>query len=297
MKTRIMWLGLGAAALTSPVVAQPTPTTISTTALDAALSSARCTSAARLIRVTDSHHTAEPAKTDAGGEGGEGGEGSATKADADSKLDPLLRFYRDIQLVRGHLLVGDELVRAERWTEALPHFLHPVEELYEGLGPQMTALRLKPFVGQLKALAQTVKAKNAVAYAAALTAVNTQLDQVDAGVKGAKSDWMPFAVETALEAMRSAIGEYGESIEDGKFAKAVEYQDSRGFVWQADKLLTSIDADLVAKFPDAARKARTEIDALKAAWPGAVPPAVPVMDAAQVASAVSRVELALGQVK
>ena len=38
-----------------------------------------------------------------GGEGGEGGEGAA------ANLDSRVRFFRDMGLIRGHLLVGDEL--------------------------------------------------------------------------------------------------------------------------------------------------------------------------------------------
>src|SRR5262245_18347674 len=60
--------------------------------------------------------SADQAKPDGEGEGADGG------------LDPRVRFYRDLGLIRGHLLVGDELVKAGRWDDASPHFLHPAEE-------------------------------------------------------------------------------------------------------------------------------------------------------------------------
>ena len=44
--------------------------------------------------------------------------------------DTRIRFYRDIELMRGHLLVGGQLIELGLWDEALPHFLHPTEELY-----------------------------------------------------------------------------------------------------------------------------------------------------------------------
>ena len=295
MKTRLIWLGLGAAALSTTIPALSSQAATSAAALDAATAAARCTTNG-VVRVAEAHQHGAPAKADAG-EAGESGEGTAAKADADSRLDPAVRFYRDIQLVRGHILVGDELVADGRWPDALPHFLHPVEELYEKLGPQLKTRKMKPFLQQLKALAQTVKAKNKSAYTAALAQLNERLDAVDANMKSAQKDWTPFAVEVALETLRSAAGEYGESIENGKFAKAVEYQDSRGFVWQADRLLTSVEAALSAKDAAAAAKTRTELGALKAAWPAALPPAKPVMDTSQVAGAISKIELALGSFK
>jgi hypothetical protein len=294
MKTRLIWLGLGAAALTTTI---PNPhTQASPTALDAATARTRPTPAQGVLRIAQTHQHGAPAKAGAG-EAGEGGEGNAAKADADSRLDPAVRSYRDIQLVRGHLLVGDELVSDGRWADALPHFLHPVEELYEKLGPDLKARKLKAFLQPLKALAQTVKAKNKGAYTAAFAQLVERLDAVDAGMKSAQKDWLPFVVETALETLRSAAGEYGESIEDGKFTKAVEYQDSRGFVWQVERLLTSVDAALAAKDPGAATKSRTELAALKAAWPAVLPPAKPVLDTSQVAAAISKIELALGSIK
>ena len=298
MRTRKVWLGLGAAALSSTMIPTVPQAATSMTAIDAATQGALCSSSPR-IQVAENtpaptHQHGAPTQITGGGEGGEG---SAAAASADARLDPKVRFYRDIQLMRGHLLVGDELIKAGKWADALPHFLHPVEELYGKLGPELKPMKLKPFLAQLKALAQTVKAKNAAAYEVALKALNDRLEPVDAAMKADKKDWTPFAVETALETMRSAIGEYGQSIEGGKFAKAVEYQDSRGFVWQADRLLTSLGGELTGKYPDAAKKARTELDVLKTAWPAAIPPAVPVMDAAQVTAAISKIELALGSVK
>ena len=295
MKTRKIWLGLGAAALSTTLSPLTPQAASSPTAIDAVSPSTHT----HAVRLSEGHsHGA--AKTDAAAKpdaGGEGGEGSAAKVDADARLDPTLRFYRDIQLVRGHILVGNELVKSGLWADALPHFLHPVEELYDKLSPQLKTRKSKPFLQQLKALAQTVKAKNATAYDAALAALNTRLDLVDTAMKTEKKDWMPFAVETALETMRSAIGEYTESIADGKFTKAVEYQDSRGFVFQAERLLVSVNAPLTAKFPDAAAKLRTGLDELKTAWPAAVPPSAPVLEPSKVAATISKLELALGNVK
>lgn len=299
MKTRKVWLSLGAAAVSFPV---PLVAPASAHAAVSTRSSETITSSRPTVlnsELAEAHVHTSPAadvavKNDMGGESGEG---SAAKADADARLEPALRFYRDIQLVRGHILVGDELVKSGLWADALPHFLHPVEELYEGLAAPLKSRNAKPFLQQLKVLAQTVKAKNEQAYVAALAALNDKLDLVDASLKTEKTDWMPFAVETALETMRSAIGEYKESIEDGRFAKAVEYQDSRGFVLQADRLLTSVVQPLTAKDSSAAAQLTAVMTELKTAWPTPVPPAAVIHDASKVAADISKLELALGNIK
>lgn len=313
MKTRKIWLGLSAAAL-STAVSTPPHAAVSTAAVEAA-QSGRSGALAAPVRVAQGHtHSAKsdggegdenggaPAKAPAkargeGGEGGEGGENAGAKADADAKLDPMVRFYRDIELVRGHLLVGGELVDAGLWADALPHFLHPSEELYGPIAGHLQVLKMPAFEKQLKALVQTVKAKNKEAYLKARAAVDAKLAAIDGGMRKEQKDWTAFAAKVALEAMRSAIGEYEESIEGGKFVKAVEYQDSRGFVFEADRLLQSVAADLKARFPDDAAKAFAAVADLKKAWPTPVPPASPVMDVGGVLAGVSKVELALGNVK
>ena len=68
------------------------------------------------------------------------------------------------------------------------------------------------------------------------TALEERLAAADKGVKAKAADWQPFVVDTVLEMLRSAMGEYEEAIAKGRIAKPVEYQDSRGFVWQAEKL-------------------------------------------------------------
>lgn len=281
MKTRKIWLSLGAAAVAFPLAPY-------------AVAPAQAQGHVHGDVKTDAEAKAAAIKSDMGGESGEG---SAAKQDANARLEPTLRFYRDIQLVRGHILVGDELVKAGLWADALPHFLHPVEELYDGLAAPLKSRSAKPFLQELKALAQTVKANNAPAYDAALAALSVKLDLVDASVKTERADWMPFAVETALETMRSAIGEYTESIEDGHFAKAVEYQDSRGFILQADLLLKSVTPALIAKDPTTAAKMRAGMDTLRLAWPTPVPPTAVIHDASQVAANISKLELALGNIK
>ncbi len=90
-------------------------------------------------------------------------------------LDPRVKFFRNMGLVRGHLLVGDELVKQGRWDDALPHFHHPIEELYASIRPTLQGQGIHQFDAALKALAQTVKAKKMDAYEAAWKTVDQEM--------------------------------------------------------------------------------------------------------------------------
>ena len=112
-------------------------------------------------------------------QGGEGGQGGEAGAAYDAKLPRNLRFFRNIQFIRGHLLVGNELVEQGRWAEALPHFLHSSEEIYPKIREDLKIYAVAPFASALKTLAQTAKAKNQSAYRTALASVEERLAQAE----------------------------------------------------------------------------------------------------------------------
>ncbi|MGB9365080.1 MAG: hypothetical protein WCE79_03610, partial [Xanthobacteraceae bacterium] len=75
----------------------------------------------------------------------------------------------------------------------------------------------------------------------------------------------------------------------------VEYQDARGFVWQAEKMIEGAASALEKKDADALKHVRQDLAELKKAWPAAMPPKTPVKDYANVLSDVSRIELHVGK--
>src|SRR5690606_4489506 len=75
------------------------------------------------------HAASPPSQNAAGAAQTAADDGEAYLTDG-GPTDTRIRFYRDLELMRGHLLVGGELLDLGLWDEALPHFLHPVEELY-----------------------------------------------------------------------------------------------------------------------------------------------------------------------
>ena len=294
-KTKI-WLGVGAfvvagvggASAEAPAVPQRHANDVSGIALTRALSDV---SAAKKHSHGEGGERAAMKKQ--GGEGGEGGEEGGAKGGA--TLPPDLDFALRIAQMRGHLLVGDELVKQGQWAAALPHFLHPSEELYGPIRGRLKDYNTPQFATALKLLATTVKQKKGGEdYAKAWKGVEDALAAAEAGVK-AKQASDGFAVETALELLKSATGEYQQALGKGRITKPVEYQDSRGFVWQAETMIESLGAALEKKDADALKHVRDGFAELKKAWPAAMPPKTPVKDYASVLSDVSRIELSIGK--
>ena len=286
MKRRKLWLGLSTAILAAPGTAGAGP---------ASSPGPVVLAQARGERGHGEHGAKAkpaPAKAAASGEGGEGGEGgSAAKLPAD------LRLSRGVGLIRGHLTVGDELVQAGKWADALPHFLHPTEEVYGTIRGDLKAFGVAPFEAALKQLAQTVKAKNKDAYGRARQALDERLAAADKGLRAKEENWAYFTAETALELMKSAASEYEEALKGDRIAKPVEYQDSRGFVLEAERLVGTVAEDLGRKDADALKAVQAAIADARKAWPEVAPPAKAVKDASALLGDVSRIELQLGRLK
>lgn len=218
----------------------------------------------------------------------EGGEAYLTDG---GPRDTRIRFYRDIELMRGHLLVGGQLVELGLWDEALPHFLHPTEELYALMEKYIKLHRIPPFSRDLQALAQAVKAKRKGAYEQALKVVDRKLDGALNVAKKFMTPVRSFTVRSAIEVLRVAQSEYQASMENGRFVKPVEYQDSRGFVWQAERMFESAAPELTRIDKESLQKIRASFDKLKAAWPAPMPPDKPLLEVGQISALISDIEL------
>jgi hypothetical protein len=266
--TRKIWVGIGAASLVGASVAGH-------------------------VAAQDASHKAHgqpppgqkgPAET----KSGEGGEAYLTDG---GPRDTRIRFYRDVELMRGHLLVGGQLIELNLWDEALPHFLHPTEELYGLIEKYIKLHRIQSFSRELQALAQTVKAKRKGAYEQALKLVDQRLDGALAVAKRFMTPVRTFTVKSAVEMLRVAQSEYETSMEEGKFTKPVEYQDSRGFVWQAERMIEAAAPELARIDAQSLAKVRESLTRLKAAWPAPMPPERPILEVGQISAIISDIEL------
>lgn len=267
--TRKLWVGIGAATIAGAAV----------TGSVSAQHGSHKQDAGAQPPAPDGAATNNPA---------EGGEAYLTDG---GPKDTRIRFYRDIELMRGHLLVGRQLIALELWDEALPHFLHPTEELYGLMEKYIKLHNIPPFNRDLQALAQAVKARRKGAYEQAQKVVDRRLDAALAVAKKFMTPVRNFTVRTAIEVLRVAQSEYETSMEDGKFVKPVEYQDSRGFVLQAERMFERSAAELARIDKDALARIRTDLAKLKTAWPAPMPPGEPVLDVGSISALISDIEL------
>ena len=290
MKRRKIWAGLSTAVLVAA------PAVSGAAALQAHPMGIESKADADLLHLAQHKgHGGEAAKakpsTTAGGEGDEGGAGGA------AELEPSLHLYRGIEMIRGHLLVGGELIEAGRWADALPHFLHPEEEIYASLRNDLKTFNIAPFQVALKSLSQTVKAKNKEAYGRARAALDERLAAAETAVRAKETNGAYFTLETILEVLQQAADEYGEAFAKGRIVNVVEYQDARGFVMEADRLAGTVMNEAAAKDADAAKALRASLDELKATFPSVTPPQQAVKDPGQFLSSVARFELQLGNLR
>ena len=287
MKTKSkVWLGVGAFIMVGTSAAGGAPLPLADTAAEPQ---------ARGTPVADVAGTAVAPvvvaqHVDHGQQAGEGGEAKDL-----SSLPPDLAFAVSIALLRGHLLIGDELVRQQQWNAALPHFLHPTEEIYGNIEDQLADYKVPSFDSSLKALAGVVKAKKSADYPKALIPVNDALAAADAGMKTKQANWPGFVVEAAIETLKIAANEYQQAIVGGRIAKPVEYQDARGFIRQAERMINSVAADLQKQDAAAFNDLHAGLAELQKAFPSPMPPRAPVKDHAAVLGLVSRIELAAGK--
>jgi hypothetical protein len=230
-----------------------------------------------------------------GGEAGEAGEEGGPKG-AKSSLPPELDFALKLSQIRGHLLVGDELVKLGEWTAATPHFAHPGKELYGPIRGRLKDYKVPPFEAALRELANAVKAKKGGEdYAKAWAKVDKALTTAEAAVADKQANRPAFEVETAIELAKSARDEYGESVKQGRVVKPVEYQDARGFILHAAKMIESVAPALEKKDADALAKLRAGFAELEKDVLSPLPPKTPPAELSELLGDVARVELAAGK--
>ena len=195
--------------------------------------------------------------------------------------DTRIRIYRDIVLMRGHLWVGDELIKQDRWDDAIVHFLHPAEELYSAMERYIKLHRVPPFDAELKAQAEAVKAQRRGAYEQNAKIVRQRLD---GALEKFKTYMQPpltsFAARTANEVFKVAASEYEASMEDGKFVNPMEYQDARGFVLAAEMIYVEHSRSFEDINEARLGEIRGIVNELKAACPTVMPPDAPLMSPA-----------------
>jgi hypothetical protein len=162
--------------------------------------------------------------------------------------------------MQGHLLVAQELLNRKDFTAAEPHVGHPVDELYGALEPALRQRRVPPFLSRLESLRQQVRLDPAASSTA------TKFADAQQAIAAAAAAAVPAAQRSSPATLRavvrqlgsSAATEYAGAVEGNRVVELIEYQDARGFLLAAQRLLskaaaptdqTSVIAGMLLAFP------------------------------------------------
>ena len=193
-----------------------------------ALAAAACSPAATSTATTATSQSTPMAMNEAPGSSAQGAE----KENAD--------FGLRLSLLIGHLRVGQELIEANQKDDALPHFGHPIRELYGDLRPVIAARGAAQFEAELVRL-ESIAALNGkgaefnAAYAAAMTKVEAALATIPSDVQQSDS----YRLRLAADLASVAAQEYRNALVAGRIGSLVEYEDARGFMMQAVGAMTA----------------------------------------------------------
>lgn len=202
-------------------------------------------------------------------------------------------YLAKLGLMRGHLIVARELLDRKEPKRALPHFGHPVEEIYLDIEPQLEERGVKEFKSSLLELQQLVQfSPNSSRLNAAFARAELGLDGAMASVPDNRRRSPGFTLRVIDQVLEAAGAEYTAAIANGKVTARIEYEDSRGFVLFADQLYGQVASALTKKDPQTARDVRASLTRLRAVWPSIEAPATPVLTPEEVRSVIKSVEQA-----
>ena len=184
-------------------------------------------------------------------------------------------------LLEGHLVVGRDLIDAEQTQLALPHFGHPIRELYDDISGELTRRGVTGFDGELIALEALAAARPTD------PATTAQYDKV-IGIIGAVRATVPAGLLDNERFMLGVLGEvatisvedYSESIEGNRIGKPVEYHDSRGYLAYADRELRRLEGRPAQHGDPDLTLARAKLTEMRAVTGPLLPPERPVLSVA-----------------
>jgi hypothetical protein len=152
-------------------------------------------------------------------------------------------FLFKLGLLEGHLAIGKALLDINQPRAALPHFGHPVRELYNDIHESLPARGLADFDTDLIALEAMAAAKPTdPATAAKFDAVMRIVAAARATVPEALRNTENFMLGVLGDIMETAAEDYSEAIERGRIEKPVEYHDSRGYLLYAASEMARLEA-------------------------------------------------------
>ena len=151
-------------------------------------------------------------------------------------------FLEKLGLLEGHLLIGRRLLEANESRLAVPHFGHPIRELYTYVETRLNERRLAGFEAELAAMESFAERGGRGTDGAFTLAWNALMPKLRAA-----QNFVPAERRASARFMLDHVGliaftvasDYAESIERGRIVNVVEYHDSMGFLIYATAIATA----------------------------------------------------------
>lgn len=195
-------------------------------------------------------------------------------------------------LMKGHMIVAEELLALNQPKQAEPHLGHPVEEIYVDLEEQFGERKVPDFKGLLTDVQDLVKSKpNDSQVKPKFESAMTAIDQAIAALPESQRLSANITLQVMNGILETATSEYTAAITNGQIKERIEYQDSRGFViYVKDSLLKSATPQLKQANSSATAEITAALTKLQKAWPKPIPPATPILTPDQLATQVKMIE-------
>lgn len=200
-------------------------------------------------------------------------------------------YMTKLALMKGHLLVAQELLAQNQPKQAEPHIGHPVEEIYVDVEEQLNERKVKEFKTNLVNLTNLVKSNPQDAKIKDnFTNSMASVDSAIAALPSEERSKPEFVLKVINGLLDAANAEYGAAVAKGKITAPIEYQDSRGFVVYSHELYQGISSQMAQANPEAHKAIDTALTELLKVWPAVIPPAQAVKTPEDVTKMVKTIE-------
>lgn len=201
-------------------------------------------------------------------------------------------YMTKLGLMKGHLIVANELLELQKPDQAEPHIGHPVEEIYADIEEQLVERKVPDFKNTLITLQDLVKAggKDAPKVKTEFKTSLQSVDQAIAVLPDTQRSSPTFILKVINGLLDTANSEYSAAISNNKISAAIEYQDSRGFVIYAEELYKAIAPDMPKTDPKTHEEIQKKLTELKNVWPAVEPPVTPVKTPEEVTALIKNIE-------
>lgn len=149
-------------------------------------------------------------------------------------------FAMRLALIEGHLMVGRELIEAGQTQNALPHFGHPVRELYSDMIPVIVRRGGEQFDRDLIALeGLAAQENNSATFRTAFDAALAKVRAARALIPAEKWSDDAFTLGLIADTAGVASQEYRNALVGGRIDSLIEYHDARGFIFYLSDMLAN----------------------------------------------------------